>query len=50
MTAGNDGAGVVRQLPKRRKRLSFRQWPISVVLLGVLVALILVATDHFRRG
>ena len=50
MTVGNDGAGVVRQLPRRRKRLSFRQWPISVVLLGVLVALILVATDHFRRG
>ena len=50
MTAGNDGSGVVRQLPKRRKRLSFRQWPISVVLLGVALALILVATDHFRRG
>ncbi|MDA3022985.1 MAG: DUF3017 domain-containing protein [Actinomycetota bacterium] len=50
MTIGNDGGGVVRRLPQKRRRISFRQWPISVVLLGVAVALILVATDHFRRG
>lgn len=50
MAVSNDGGGVVRRLPQRRKRLSFRQWPISIVLLGVVMALILVATDHFRRG
>ena len=26
------------------------QWPLMVVLLGLLVSLIVVADDHFRRG
>lgn len=28
----------------------WRQWPIIVVLLGVVIALTLVALDYFRRG
>jgi len=28
----------------------WRQWPISVVLAGVVVALALVSFDYFRRG
>jgi hypothetical protein len=27
-----------------------RQWPISLVLVLVGVSLVLIATDHFRRG
>ena len=26
------------------------QWPLTVVLLGLLLSLIVVASDHFRRG
>ena len=28
----------------------WRQWPITVVLCGVAVALVLVGLDYFRRG
>lgn len=28
----------------------WRQWPITIVLVGVGVALVLVAFDYFRRG
>ncbi len=37
----------VRPLRPRRR---LRQWPITVVLAGIGVALLVVATDHFRRG
>ncbi|GDX32749.1 hypothetical protein LBMAG15_16840 [Actinomycetes bacterium] len=50
MSANGEGGGVVRRLPQRRRRLNLRQWPITIVLIGVAIALILVATDHFRRG
>lgn len=40
----------VTSLNSRRRRNWLRQWPISVVLLGIVVALVFVATDHFRRG
>ena len=33
-----------------RARGWWRQWPIFVVLLGVAIALTLVALDYFRRG
>jgi hypothetical protein len=33
-----------------RARGWWRQWPLLVVLLGVLVALVLVGLDFFRRG
>ena len=33
-----------------RARGWWRQWPILVVLAGVVIALALVASDYFRRG
>ena len=36
----------VHRLPRSR----FREWPISLVLLGIALSMIFVATDHFRRG
>lgn len=48
MTMDTPGASV-HPLPKRRRtRLS--QWPIALIFFGILVSLILIATDHFRRG
>lgn len=26
------------------------QWPIAIVLIGISVALLMIALDHFRRG
>ncbi len=43
----SDNPDNVRDL---RSRGWWRQWPILVVLLGVVVALVLVALDYFRRG
>lgn len=40
----------VTPIRSRRRRNWWRQWPIAIVLLGVSVAMITVATDHFRRG
>lgn len=40
----------VHPIGPRKRRLSLAQWPITLVLAGVGVALLLVATDHFRRG
>lgn len=34
--------------PSRRGWL--RQWPITIVLVGVAVAMLLIALDYFRRG
>ncbi len=36
----------VHRLPRSRSR----EWPISLVLLGIAISLVFVATDHFRRG
>ena len=36
-----------RVLAAREPRL---QWPLMVVLVGMVVSLVVVATDHFRRG
>ena len=36
----------VHRLPRSR----FREWPISLVLLGIALSMIFVANDHFRRG
>ncbi len=39
----------VHPLPRRRKsRLS--QWPLTLVFVGIGFSLIMIATDHFRRG
>jgi hypothetical protein len=46
--AGQDsGSNVVRLRPKRGW---LAQWPITLVLLGVAVAMVLIAMDNFRRG
>lgn len=34
--------------PARRNWLS--QWPITLVLIGVCIAMLLIAMDYFRRG
>jgi hypothetical protein len=44
-----DSGASVHPLPKR-KRSRFAQWPITIVFLGISISLILIATDHFRRG
>ena len=41
-------AEVHRLRPHRRGW--WRQWPIAVVLLGVIASLAVVALDHFRIG
>jgi hypothetical protein len=45
VTADRD---VVR--PLRRRRAWLQQWPIAIVLLGVVIAIGLIAADYFRRG
>jgi Protein of unknown function (DUF3017) len=40
----------VRPLRPRSRRRRLRQWPITIVLVGIGIALLVVATDHFRRG
>lgn len=40
----------VHPIGPRRRRLSFAQWPITLVLALAAIALILVASHHFRRG
>ncbi len=44
----NEGASV-HPLPQRRKP-RFAQWPIALVFLGIGISLVLIGTDHFRRG
>jgi hypothetical protein len=36
--------------PKGRWGSLLAQWPITLVLLGIGVALLMIGTDHFRRG
>ncbi len=43
------GAQVYR-LPSTRRRWWIRQWPLTLVLIGVGVSLVLIGTNHFRRG
>jgi hypothetical protein len=50
---GADGAGDAAEqapeaLPPRERR--FPQWPMTLVLGGVAISLVVVATGHFRRG
>ena len=33
-----------------RRRVTWRQWPLTVVLIALGGSLLLIATDHFRRG
>jgi len=43
------GMASVHPLRPRPKRW-WRQWPIGVVLIGVVASLVVVALDHFRIG
>lgn len=40
---------VVRPFPERR-RVPFRQWPLSLVLAGVAISMAIIAFGSFRRG
>jgi len=46
-TGEGTGSNVVRLRPRRSW---LAQWPITVVLMGVGVAMALIAMDNFRRG
>jgi hypothetical protein len=43
----DSGGNVVPLRPRRRW---LREWPITIVLIGVGIALVLIALDYFRRG
>ena len=43
------GENVV-ELRRSRSNAFLRQWPITIVLLGVAVAMVFIALDSFRRG
>jgi hypothetical protein len=45
-----DGEAGGTVVPLRRRRGWLREWPITVVLIGVGIALVLIALDYFRRG
>jgi hypothetical protein len=42
-------AAVVPIRPATRRSL-LSEWPITLVLLGVVVAMVMIAMDYFRRG
>jgi hypothetical protein len=42
-----ESSNVVRLRPKRSW---LAQWPITLVLVGVVIAMALIAMDNFRRG
>lgn len=33
-----------------RRGWGWSQWPITIVLIGITIALLMIAMDHFRRG
>lgn len=44
------GEDTVVPLHPRRRRMSLRQWPITIVLLGVALSMGVIAFASFRRG
>ncbi|MCF8526491.1 MAG: DUF3017 domain-containing protein [Candidatus Nanopelagicales bacterium] len=48
--SGSDEHDNVVRLPRHRSHGILRQWPITLVLAGVALAMILIALDSFRRG
>lgn len=40
----------VHSIGPRRRRVTLTQWPITLVLVIVAAAMVLVSTNHFRRG
>ena len=49
MSDGPERLAAVRSITPRRRPV-LHQWPITVVLAGIVVSLAMIATDHFRRG
>ncbi len=50
MANDQNGTADVVPLHPRGQRRWWAEWPITLVLLGVGVAMVLVALDNFRRG
>ncbi len=52
MTASSEGdeGGSVVPLHGRRRRNWLAQWPITLVLIGIGIALVMIGLDYFRRG
>ncbi|MCF8555995.1 MAG: DUF3017 domain-containing protein [Candidatus Nanopelagicales bacterium] len=48
--SGSDERDNVVRLPRHRSQGILHQWPITLVLAGVALAMILIALDSFRRG
>lgn len=48
--ARSGGDDNVIPLRRARSRAWLREWPITLVLAGVAIAMILIASDSFRRG
>ncbi|MDP1877585.1 MAG: DUF3017 domain-containing protein [Actinomycetota bacterium] len=47
---GSDSDSVVVPLRRASGRNWLAQWPISLVLLGVTIAMVMIGLDYFRRG
>jgi Protein of unknown function (DUF3017) len=50
MTMRSEGDAETNVVPLRRKRNWLAEWPITLVLTGVAIAMIMIALDYFRRG
>lgn len=50
MTLPADGSAGANVVPLRRKRAWLAQWPITIVLIGVAISMLMIAMDYFRRG
>jgi hypothetical protein len=50
MTVPADGNAGTNVVPLRRKRAWLAQWPITIVLIGVAISMLMIAMDYFRRG
>jgi hypothetical protein len=48
--SGSDLDSVVIPLRRSNRRNWLAQWPISVVLTGVAIAMVMIGLDYFRRG
>lgn len=46
--AGDDGNVV--PIRRNRRRTLFVQWPLTLVLIGVSIAMLMIGLDYFRRG
>ncbi len=46
-TSGKPNVVPIRPEPRRNW---FAQWPITLVLIGVAVAMVMIGFDYFRRG